>query len=231
MDVNALRDEDRQDFEKRLANYGLTPSSLLTTQLHTVPSTITPLYHGPGVASAFKPIVLKTADFSDVNKWIGVPDSVFENRADPVTPPARLSFSGVDMRRSNIEIPLADALQKIKRKDLSSEQILNIRTAARAYLRGDSRKLQDFKPWIEKVYPTIDVVVWPLLEIVVKSGSVLEFGPGPHVLVAYSLTVEEGGVVRSYGHLKIDVTVFKKQSNLTGVVTTLNPALLARVTL
>lgn len=220
-----LKDEDRIDFEKRLTIYGLTSSSLLTDQFSTVPSTITPLYHGR-IDSAFRPIVLKSSDFSDVAKWIGVPDSIFQNRADPVSSPAPLEFLGRDLRKPNVDLPPADAVRKLTRADLSSEQLMNIRTAARAYLRGDSKKVQDFKPWIEKVYPSIDVAIWPFLDIVVKSGSVLELGPGPNVLVAYSLTIEEGGLVRSYGHLKVDATVIRKQGKLIGAISTLNPALL-----
>jgi hypothetical protein len=56
------------------------------------------------------------------------------------------------------------------------------------------------------------VAVWPFVHVVVKSGSVLEFGPGPHVLVAHSVTIEEGGRIRSYGDLSVTTTIVKKEA-------------------
>jgi hypothetical protein len=98
------------------------------------------------------------------------------------------------------------------------------RDVAKAYLYGDSRKLAPFKAWLADRFPSVAVAVWPFLNVIVKSGSVLEFGPGPNVLVAASVTIESGGLVRARGSLKIDATSLEK--SLPGLTTTLNPALL-----
>jgi hypothetical protein len=219
-----LDEADRAAFEARLANYGLDQSALLAEELVTVPSAVTPLTLG-GAESRFQPIVLKTADFDEVNRWLGVPDVAFEAAEPPVLAPKPLRFEGMERRRREPELAPEDALERYSREDLSSEQLETIRSAARAYLFGDSRKVREFKPWIEKVFERISISVWPFLDVTVKSGSVLAFGQGPHVLVAHRLTIEEGGVVRNFGNLKVDVNLMRKTEPPT--IYPLNPALLA----
>lgn len=223
-EFKGMTEEERLDFEKRLANYGLEASALIKDELTTVPSTITPLCIGQVVQSRFNPVTLKTADFDQVNRWIGMPDEVAEQADSIVDAPKPLRFLGVNLRKTAVELPERDALAKLKLEDLSSEHLTTIRTAAKAYLYGDSRKYKAFKPWIEKLFPAIEIHIWPFLNVTVKAGSVLEFGPGPHVLVAHTLTIEEGGIIRSYGHLKVDAVITRKTIPLTAIA--VNPALL-----
>jgi hypothetical protein len=210
IELKDVNEEDRLDFEKRLANYGLDLSSLINNELTTVPSTITPLYIGNAVQSKFSPIILKTSDFDQVNQWIGTPDTIADKTKFVADVPKPLRFENLNLRRTVVELPEEDALAKLKVEDLSSEHLDTIRKAAKAYIDGDSRKLKAFKPWIEKLFPVIDIHVWPFFNITVKSGSVLEFGPGAHVLSAYNLTIEKGGLVRCYGHLKVDAVIIEK---------------------
>lgn len=226
LELRDIEEQDRLDFEKRLANYGLDTSSLIGNELTTIASTITPLHVGNLVQSRFSPVTLKTSDFDQVNKWIGTPDALAEKTERVVVAPRPLRFVNANLRRSAAELPEEDALAKLQVKDLSSEQLATIRTAAKAYLDGDSSKLKAFKPWIEKLFPVIDIQVWPFLNVTVKSGSVLEFGPGAHVLTAYKLTIEKGGLVRCYGHLKVDAVIMQKTSGKTFIE--LNPVLIAR---
>jgi hypothetical protein len=224
IELKNMKEEDRPDFEKRLANYGLEASSLIQHELITVPSTITSLSIGKEVQSRFNPITLKTSNFDQVNQWIGTPDTLAEKAEFIADAPKPLRFLGVNLRKTAVELPEQDALAKLKVEELSSEHLTTIRTAAKAYLYGDSRKYKAFKPWIEKLFPAIEIHIWPFLNVTVKAGSVLEFGPGPHVLVAYTLTIEEGGIIRSHGHLKVDTVVTQKIPPLNFVV--MNPALL-----
>jgi hypothetical protein len=210
-----LNSADRADFESRLANYGLDTAAVLADDLVTIPSTITSL--AMTAESRFRPLVLKTTDFDEVNRWIGVPEAAFEG-------PSALRFEGMERRRGAPELPPADATGEYSTEDLTSEHLETIRSAARAYLRGDARAVREFKPWIERVFERVSIAVWPFFSITVKSGSVLEFGAGPHVLVAHSLTIEEGGIVRSYGELKVDATILQKTK--PPKIFELNPAFL-----
>lgn len=101
-------------------------------------------------------------------------------------------------------------MAKFTKRDLTSEHLTNIRAAMRAYIYGDSRMVEHYRPWIEKAFPSFSIHVWPFIEITVKSGSVLELGSGMHSLVAYKLTIEAGGIVRSYGHMNVNVTILEK---------------------
>lgn len=216
--TDSARDED---FAARLSQYGLTVSDLIQTELTTIRSSVMCLYMDRP-DSALRPIILKTDDFDDLSRWIGVHDDVFE-KVDPF----------VDVQRSKVRMAQAtsrpnDTLPSVAVRDIG--QSANVRDpalaleVARAYLFGDSRPLRQLKPWLSTMFPSISVAVWAFRDIRVKSGSVLEFGPGPNVLVARSVTIEPGGRIRSHGHLKVDVTTMEKVSRFASVVT-LNGAL------
>ena len=97
-------------------------------------------------------------------------------------------------------------------EDLSSDDLALVRDAARASLRGDFRQAAPFADLISLVFPVVQVPVWPILRVTVKSGSVLEFGPGQNVLLAYSVTIEQGGIIRSYGNLNVSATLLQKSA-------------------
>ncbi len=214
--LDVVPEADRADFEARLANVGLTAESLIATDLVASASTVTTLSNSPSVPSKHRPVVLRTSDFSQLNKWIGVPDQVFESVSPIVEtpPPRRLT----EIARSVREQPRVAALRQTVRpgagaaavRGLSSADLADVRAAARAYLRGDSRRYADYVDVIQRVFPVIEIPAWPFINVVVKSGSVLEFGPGQNALVAYSVTVEPGGVIRSYGNLDVSATILRK---------------------
>jgi hypothetical protein len=95
---------------------------------------------------------------------------------------------------------------------LDAEGIENVRLAAAAFVRGNSALVSSYKPLIEATIGAITIPVFALLTVTVASGSVLEFGPGVNVLVAYELEIEAGGIVRSRGHLTVNCTRVRKPS-------------------
>lgn len=234
--LSELSPEDREDFKARLGVFGVDESVVIAPELTTTPSTITTLTTRRDTSSQFRPVVLRTSDFDRVNQWIGIPDRTFDRvdavvempaaRRDGVlsrfaTPRSAVLERGSASRRLTVG-PAAARLAEARvgaagetphaevAASLSSDDLVEVRTAARAYLRGDSRALAGYKSVIESVFPVFEIPLWPFLNITVKSGSVLEFGPGPHALVAYSLTIEDGGVVRSYGDLTVSATILRR---------------------
>lgn len=217
-------DADRADFVRRLQNYGLDESAVIAQSFATNPSTITRL-HATRSDSALRPVTLRTNDFDAVSQWIGVPDRVFDD-IEPLAEAPKLfklrqlqpdaaAYKAMAMRSAPAEAADATASRANEDPELA-------RDLARAYIYGDSRKLKKHAPWLSKKFPAIDIAVWPMFNIVVKSGSVLEFGPGPNVVVAGSVTIEAGGKIRALGSLKIDATLLQRTLPLRVV---LNPAL------
>jgi hypothetical protein len=217
-DLGALSDEDRADFEQRLETFGLDASSLLAPSLQTTKSSITSLALSP-TPSAYTPIILRTSSFDDLNQWIGVPDEVFDDAAPVVELPDIINVSddlavrpGVDKpkrvrERTNV---VAREVEQLSVQDLASQDLQTLRTAGRAYLRGDSRVVATYRPLLELVFANAQIAVWPFLDVTVRSGSVLEFGPGQHALVAHRVTIERGGVIRSHGNLNVSATVLER---------------------
>lgn len=239
--LNDLNDADRADFEARLANFGVDTSVLIGQDLNTTASAITTLTNRQDSPSQYQPVLLRTTDFERVNQWIGVPDQVFQATAPLVDAPVRkrdgvlARIGRVQSKSTSHELNISRAiaapgservpqLQEFVSK-MTSEDFSEVRTAARAYLRGNSKALVDYKSVIEAVFPIVEIPLWPFFNVVVKSGSVLEFGPGPHALVAYSVTIEDGGIIRSYGDLTVSATVLQRSRPL--VVTQFDPVILA----
>jgi hypothetical protein len=225
--LDSVPEADRADFAGRLALFNIDPSSFLADDLTTAASTITTLSLAPGVASRFQPVILRTSDFGQLNRWVGVPDRVF----DEVPPTVEVPRLPLQLRQRMLRapadngVPAAPGGGPVRRvEDLSSDDLALVRDAARASLRGDSRQAAPFADLISVVFPVVEVPVWPILRVTVKSGSVLEFGPGQNVLLAYSVTIEQGGIIRSYGNLNVSATILQK--SMPARVFEIDPSLL-----
>ena len=247
--MNGPNEADRADFEKRLSRYGIEPEAVLASTFSTVTSSVTRLYAG-GADSVLRPVILRTNNFDDVNRWIGVPDRVFDDIEPFAEPPHSSKLRALGITGA----PLAESLAVRayeQRSDRASADLSRIETeqqaaagdvaravavgtrisddseiardVARAFLYGDSRKLRRQVAWLSTKFPAVEIAVWPLFNVIVKSGSVLEFGPGPHVLVACNVTIEAGGKIRGRGHLKIDATILQRTLPIRQAL--LNPAL------
>jgi len=229
VDLSTIPSENREDFLQRLQTYGLDTSSV-QEPLFVTPSAKVTLAHGPGRESARAPFVFRTTDLTQVKRMIGVDDRLYRNVASKTPLPGTISLgartvagrgpglrdpdrttfhAGPGMSRdpgtTESTAPSDEQLLQLDTEDLD-----NIRIAARAYVRGDSKLVSSYSPLFERAFGTITVPIWPLLSVTVAAGSVLEFGPGVNALVAYQVNVEEGGRIVSRGHLTINCTQFNK---------------------
>lgn len=217
MDLSSLSSDDAADFEKRLSVYGLGTDAIIRPELTVQRNSVVHL--SMSSETFIRPHVLRPTDFDTLKAWIGVPDQLA--RALPFDParlprPLRRTASKVEgiqaadrpgRSASRRKAQVAD----VDRSELGGMELNNVRMAARAYLRGDSRLVGHYKTIVDQFYVDIRVPIWAFLRIFVASGSVLEFGPGPNVLVAHEVVVEEGGEIRSAGHLNVSCTILKKQ--------------------
>jgi hypothetical protein len=238
--MDGPNEADRADFAKRLSLYGLDPDAVLAQTFNTVASTVTRLH--TGADSMLRPVILRTNNFNDVNRWIGVSDRVFDEIEPFAEPPhpsklkalrkggapllERAAARSYEQRATaaRTDIGRIEAAQQPAAGDVRISDDTEIaRDVARAFLYGDARKLQGHAVWLSTKFPAVEVAIWPILNVVVKSGSILEFGPGPHVLVACSVTIEAGGKIRARGNLKIDATMLQRTLPMRQVL--LNPAL------
>lgn len=233
VDLGQIPQQDRQDFESRLGVYGLNASAVQEPLI--VSGTKVMLNYGPNRETARQPFVVQTSDFAAVKRMVGIQDKVFKTIAPRVTLPTRIELNPRitkeavgnvrDAPRSSsytaapghgLDDPAsaAGALGDVDLSSLDDEAVDNIRVAARAYVRGNSAMVASYKPIVEATIGRVTIPVWPLLTIRVASGSVLELGPGVHALVAYQVIVEQGGMIRSRGHLTINCTKLSKPGKI-----------------
>lgn len=228
VDLGSIPQEDRQDFERRLQTYGLTASAL-QEELVVGPSSTISLAYGPGRQTVRQPYVLQTTDLAAVKRMVGIDDRVFQRNPSKAPLPGRIDLGqplgvgrlGVAEAEGNfytaapglaMDDPRA-AAETVGGMDLSrldDESVNNIRVAARAYVRGNSQLVASYRPIVERAIGQITLPIWPLLKVTVAAGSVLQFGPGVNVLVAWEVEIQEGGRIRSQGHLTVNCTRMRK---------------------
>ncbi len=112
---------------------------------------------------------------------------------------------------------LLEKLAKLEKADLHKQPELalssiekeTIRAAARELVHGDAQSVWEFKPVVEQFFVDFQVAVWLFTEIRVEKNATLTLGAGVHNLTAYRMVIEDGGTVRSYGHLHVNVTQMK----------------------
>ncbi|MGD9935415.1 MAG: hypothetical protein AB7T37_17095 [Dehalococcoidia bacterium] len=236
-DLTSIPDDERDDFAKRLGVFGLDASAV-NEPLNLQRNGRIELAHGGGRDSFVKPVVVHVRDFDDLNKMIGVDDRVFEKAPQRVPLPQRLEFSTTPNGPGVYAAPgmpganrLHESIADLDVRELDEDNLVSIRAAARAYLRGNSRVVASYKPIIEAVIGTIELPVWAFVKIRVPSGSTLSLGPGINSLVAWEVEVEQGGRIVSKGHLTISCTRFRKPSPVVGPITGFHDFAVARRTI
>jgi len=226
VDLGNISQQDRQDFESRLKVFGMDLSAVQEPLMVNASAKVT-LGFGPKTISARQPFVVQTTDFAAVKRMVGIEDRVFKNVAPSVALPGRIelgsrlragsitSSGDSPQRRSFTAAPghtmddpegASAVLEDADLASLDTEAIENIRLAARAFVRGNSATVSSFRPLIEATVGRVTIPVFALKTVVVENGSVLEFGPGVNALVAYEVQIEQGGVIRSRGHLTVSCT-------------------------
>jgi len=217
VDLSGLSDADRADFTSRLDVYGLD-ESVVQQEIRVQPNSRVPLTYGAGRDTLLRPTVVRVADFDQLNSMIGVNDRLFERIPPDVPLPQPFELApGGGLPRLTAAVglpraaaPRAEGVRRIDIDALEPQQLDNVRTAARAFLRGNSELVASFKPIIEHTIGTVELPVWPLLYVRVADGSTLEFGPGINVLVAYDIEIEGNGRIVSKGHLTVNATKLRK---------------------
>lgn len=124
----------------------------------------------------------------------------FTARASAVRPAAAASALGEATARG------------LDRRLFRAEELEEVRTAARSYIRGDQRMASAYKRHIEELFGVFEIAAWFYTTVIVESGATLEFGKGANVLSAWKVIIEDGGTIRSEGNLTVDCTILTSHS-------------------
>lgn len=100
----------------------------------------------------------------------------------------------------------------LDRRLFRTEELEEVRTAARSYIRGDQRMASAYKRHIEELFGVFEIAAWFYTTVIVESGATLEFGKGANVLSAWKVIIEDGGTIRSEGNLTVDCTILTSHS-------------------
>jgi hypothetical protein len=198
---DSLSAADQADLLHRLAIFGLNETSFVQRDLFIPPNTTVTLSAGPG--SFLQPYLLETEDLNELKRWIGTPDKYFEKHGvkDPTRHARRDSLTSQRLR----EIAAGKSIE-------SRVELDEVHAAAIAYIWGNSEKVREFKPDLDRTFRRYQVVLWPFFTITVCRGAVLELGPGANVLLAWKIIIEEGGEVRGNStNLTVQCTILQKE--------------------
>ncbi len=213
-----LPDAQRAEFLSRLDVYGLDEAAVTHTDL-VVPANTTMTLAAGDAHSFVRPQLLNTTDLDTLKRWIGLSDSLYHDEvlsrarvALPTALPAEMLVDRepVEARAAAAELARPEPAVAA-RPVVPVEQLANLRTAASAYLFGDSQLVSGFKEPIETTFKNFQIIFWPFLTVTVNAGSVLTIGAGQNVLFAWKIVIHEGGrVVSSHGNLKTEAVVLEK---------------------
>jgi hypothetical protein len=226
--IDTLSAADRADFTKRLNVYGLDHSAIVQPDL-VVPANTTMTLSASDPRSFARPHMLTTSSIDQLKSWIGVPDHLFTAghldrtlvRLPTAAPPELTARPVVTAAPATRAIESSAALEAViaptatlsVAQTLTAAHLNNIHTATSAFLFGDSSLVANYKDWIGRLYPSMQIIFWPFFTITVNAGSVLTIGPGQNVLFAWNIIIHAGGMVNApYGNLKVESTNLQKVS-------------------
>lgn len=230
-----LAPAEREAFLKRLQKLDLDESAVLADELTITANTKTTLSRST-MGSKLEPLILRTKDLDDVRRWVGLPEPVAaEEGKRPSSRLATVAVPGAAVRqrvrvKAQAQPAAAEAMPAefsareigdlvtragggmASARALKVEQLDVLRSAARAYVRGNKAAASAYKPAIEAMFVEFEVAAWLFRTVRVGRNAVLEFGTGVHHLTAYKVIMEPGAKIRSYGHLTVDCVVHEAPS-------------------
>lgn len=228
IDWGKISSKDRSDYERRLKIYGLDTSSVQDAL--TIPTGKINLSFGPRAESARQPFVIKTNNFAEVKRMVGIDDRIAEIVTPRITLPGPINIRPRNTNRltnilGNMDRSTFLASPGIEKQEADADSIddnilsqmdaaavTDVRLAARAFVRGNSKLVASYAPLFSRIIGEVTIPVWPIFSVHVSKGSVLEFGKGVHALVAFEVVIEEGGLIRSHGNLTVNCVRLRRPS-------------------
>jgi hypothetical protein len=208
--LESLPDAERAEFLSRLDAYGLNESAVTHADL-VVPANTTMTLAAGDAHSFVRPQLLNTTDLDTLKRWIGVPDSLYADDELARTHIALPTALPAEMLTDRAPVEGRTSTAELIRPRVPVEQLGNLRTAAAAYLFGDSQLVAAYKTPIETVFKGFQIIFWPFVTITVNAGSALTIGAGQNVLFAWRIVIHEGGLVFApHGNLKTEAVILEK---------------------
>jgi hypothetical protein len=208
--LGTLNQRDRQDFEKRLARYSLQAEAAHETV--SVPAkTRLAMKSAPRIT----PHAVAASSMAALQQVLGVPlsakDHVVREKLALVKrwQPQTLEIQEATLQ--NGKPPTAAMLQHLPARALHPSDVAAIRAAADLVRFGHADAVAHLSGLIDHYLGAINlsVAVWPVLEVTVGAGAVLEFDANVNLLCAYKVVIEAGGSIQSAGKLSLDCTILQ----------------------
>lgn len=180
----SLGAQDRAHVEAMLARYGLGGETYMRGRLVVAEATVLELRHDTPLGGTH--ITLTTYDLDQAKRWIGTPDSVFDDEPFGLEPPSHAFASPKQLA------------------NLTQEEATALQEAARHYLYGDSRQVRAYKESLETMFAPFEVktYIYTTLEV----SGVLTFKDPAALVLANTILFRPGGRIESTGNLSIQAT-------------------------
>jgi len=123
-----------------------------------------------------------------------------------------LAIRPADVESSVTRFRAADERERAQVRP-SSVELEALRAAAYTYVHGNKASAAPFKTAVEKYFGSFEVWAWLYTEIRVKRNATLVYGPGANVATAHLVVLEPGAKIRSYGHLRVDCSILRREKS------------------
>lgn len=208
MPFNTLSLEDQRVLLGRLAAKKLARASIQAPEDLIVKARTEVVLSGDG-PSALKPVVRRPASLEEMRSWLGHPAGALARSDVKRIHAARVKGIEKAIKSSALSNVRTRAPKTLLQAIAGNPaQQAAFRAAAHAAVEGimDVSKNKPLYKAITALVSAVSVFNWAFVNVTVKAGGTLVFNPpGPHTLVAHTLTVEPGGrIVANRCQLTLD---------------------------
>lgn len=183
-----------------MSRYGLTEDIIHKETIDvTGPD---PIYFSadPNVPSVVEPVFVTIHSVDEFKEFGGNPDHLYEN--------------GTLEERYEAPSPWPAARTALPYEELTAQEQSAICKAYKAYIEGNSKKVQSYKEVIQKHFFPTELAILAANDLIVRSGQTVNLQGGSSQPVTFSyntITVEPGGRINTTGIVKILSNTFTQQ--------------------
>jgi hypothetical protein len=190
---DALTDEQKKNFEKRLKELGLNASDVVEELKTGATPGPTYLSTHPDFASAIPPRKLTFNNLNELKQIGGIPDELYQN--------------GAIEEHHDIPPPWSEGKNHLMPDDLSHEDNQNIRQAFMVQMYGPSHKVSSYEKIINMHHFPLEVGAFAVQEVLVDADHPLILKGPQHAYNFGVVTIKKGGQIKCEAH--VDMTVQK----------------------
>jgi hypothetical protein len=168
-----------------------------TPEVTIQPGQVLTLSDNAGSTTPVDPILRETRALDVYKSWIGVADADYPPGSPSLThwPCPERPWNGRPISRET---------------DLTPGEWVDVELAAKAYIFGNSRLVQSYRPAIEACCGPFRTFIYPIRRLTVMPGARLVVTGEPAILLVEDVIIHESGQIAFYAVARVEIGALRK---------------------